>query len=233
MASGWARSLDVCGGQRVVSQGARLVARQAHAIWVQPHHISEPSPRRLHPVIVPCGGVGGRHKELLHTRRPRTRCRRRTHRRRQLSTSRAQSRGSNAEGESGRPQTSSICSNSRVRKRNWPGEISLRKARPIWAIPSGSFLREDASTLAKLMNAPWAVSGRRYACMPMSSIGPTCVRKSRLNSRGSVRLSAGAPQYGQPAPGSTWSARIRCLHSLQSTRGSEKFSTCPAARHTY
>ena len=36
----------------------------------------------------------------------------------------------------------SICSNSRIRNTKLPGEISLRKLLPIWAIPNGSFLRD-------------------------------------------------------------------------------------------
>ena len=55
----------------------------------------------------------------------------------------------------------SICSNSRVRKMKFPGVISLRKLRPIWAMPKGSFRRMAWSTLSKLTNMPWAVSGRR------------------------------------------------------------------------
>ena len=37
----------------------------------------------------------------------------------------------------------SICSNSRIRKTKLPGLISLRNDLPIWAIPNGSFLRDD------------------------------------------------------------------------------------------
>ena len=55
----------------------------------------------------------------------------------------------------------SICSNSRVRNTKLPGVISLRNDFPIWAIPNGGLLRLVRSTLAKLMNMPWAVSGRR------------------------------------------------------------------------
>jgi hypothetical protein len=43
----------------------------------------------------------------------------------------------------------------------FPGVISFRKLRPIWAIPKGSFRRIAWSTLSKLTNIPWAVSGRR------------------------------------------------------------------------
>ena len=55
----------------------------------------------------------------------------------------------------------SICSNSRIRKTKLPGLISLRNDLPIWAIPNGSFLRDDCRTFLKLTYEPWAVSGRR------------------------------------------------------------------------
>ena len=55
----------------------------------------------------------------------------------------------------------SICSNSRVRKMKLPGVISLRNDRPVCAMPKGSFSRMDWSTLSKLTNIAWAVSGRR------------------------------------------------------------------------
>ena len=55
----------------------------------------------------------------------------------------------------------SICSNSRVRKTKFCGVISLRNDLPTWAIPKGGFFRVVWSTLAKLVNMPWAVSGRR------------------------------------------------------------------------
>ena len=55
----------------------------------------------------------------------------------------------------------SICSNSRVRKTKFCGVISLRNDLPTWAMPNGGFLRVVWRTLAKLMNIPWAVSGRR------------------------------------------------------------------------
>ena len=55
----------------------------------------------------------------------------------------------------------SICSNSRIRKTKLPGLISLRNDLPIWAIPNGSFLRDDCWTFLKLTYEPWAVSGRR------------------------------------------------------------------------
>ena len=55
----------------------------------------------------------------------------------------------------------SICSNSRVRKIQFCGVISLRNALPTWAMPNGGFLRVVCSTLEKLANMPCAVSGRR------------------------------------------------------------------------
>ena len=55
----------------------------------------------------------------------------------------------------------SICSNSRVRNTKLPGVISFRNDFPIWAIPNGGRFRLVLSTLAKLMNMPCAVSGRR------------------------------------------------------------------------
>ena len=61
----------------------------------------------------------------------------------------------------GQKNSISLCSNSRVRKMNWPGVISLRKALPIWAMPNGGFMRAVRTTLAKLTKMPWAVSGRR------------------------------------------------------------------------
>ena len=55
----------------------------------------------------------------------------------------------------------SICSNSRVRKIQFCGVISLRKLLPTWAMPNGGLRRVELSTLLKLMNMPCAVSGRR------------------------------------------------------------------------
>ncbi len=61
----------------------------------------------------------------------------------------------------GTKNSSSICSNSRVRNTKLPGVISLRNDLPIWAIPNGGRLRELCSTLRKLTKWPCAVSGRR------------------------------------------------------------------------
>ena len=57
--------------------------------------------------------------------------------------------------------SSSICSNSRVRKMKLPGVISLRNDLPIWPMPNGGFMREACSTFAKFVKMPCAVSGRR------------------------------------------------------------------------
>jgi hypothetical protein len=61
----------------------------------------------------------------------------------------------------GTKNSSSICSNSRVRNTKFWGVISLRNDLPTWAMPNGGFLRLVFNTLAKLVNMPWAVSGRR------------------------------------------------------------------------
>ena len=72
----------------------------------------------------------------------------------------------------GTKNSSSICSNSRVRKMKLPGVISLRKLLPTWAMPNGGFLRLVCSTLTKLTNMPCAVSGRMYTSAPEPSTGP-------------------------------------------------------------
>ena len=86
----------------------------------------------------------------------------------------------------GTKNSSSICSNSRVRKTKLPGVISLRKDLPTWAMPNGGFFRVDCSTLAKFTNMPCAVSGRRYATAPSSSTGPAWVLNIRLKARAGV-----------------------------------------------
>ena len=53
----------------------------------------------------------------------------------------------------------SICSNSRTRKRKFPGVISLRKLLPICAMPNGGLTRSDDVTFLKLTKMPCAVSG--------------------------------------------------------------------------
>jgi hypothetical protein len=61
----------------------------------------------------------------------------------------------------GTKYSSSICSNSRVRKTKFPGVISLRNDFPVWAMPNGGFLRAVVMTFRKFTNMPWAVSGRK------------------------------------------------------------------------
>ena len=87
----------------------------------------------------------------------------------------------------------------------FPGVISLRKLRPIWAIPKGSFRRIACSTFSKLTNMPCAVSGRRYVTAASSSTGPRNVFSIMLNWRGSV---------SSPFPHSGQSVRApQCLHA--------------------
>ena len=131
----------------------------------------------------------------------------------------------------GTKNSSSICSNSRVRKIQFCGVISLRKLLPTWAMPNGGFLREVCSTWLKLVNMPCAVSGRRYASAPEPSTGPAWVLNIRLNSRASVKLPV-EPQFGQTSGSSSLSSRKRCLHSVQSTSGSVKLARWPEACHT-
>ena len=85
----------------------------------------------------------------------------------------------------------SICSNSRVRKRKFPGVISLRNDLPICAMPNGGLRRASCATFLKLTKMPCAVSGRRYASDEVSSTAPRCVESMRLNWRGSVRSHSG------------------------------------------
>ena len=77
--------------------------------------------------------------------------------------------------------SSSICSNSRVRKVKLPGVISLRKDLPTWHTPKGSFFRVVRWTFWKLTKMPWAVSGRRYTVFFASSVTPWKVLNIRLN----------------------------------------------------
>jgi hypothetical protein len=77
--------------------------------------------------------------------------------------------------------SSSICSNSRVRKMKLPGVISLRKDLPIWQMPNGSLRRVVRWTLRKFTKMPWAVSGRRYTVFFASSVTPWKVLNIRLN----------------------------------------------------
>nr|QEO74454.1 hypothetical protein [uncultured bacterium] len=61
----------------------------------------------------------------------------------------------------GTKNSSSICSNSRVRNTKLPGVISFRNDLPTWAMPNGGRFRDVVSTFMKLTNMPCAVSGRR------------------------------------------------------------------------
>ncbi len=124
-----------------------------------------------------------------------------------------------------------------MRKRKFPGVISLRKLLPICAIPNGGLTRIDEVTFLKFTKMPCAVSGRRYARDASSRTGPTYVSNIKLNSRGSVRSQAvnspGCFDGLRPhALVSRWSARNRSLHVRQSTSGSEKPATCPEATQT-
>ena len=88
----------------------------------------------------------------------------------------------------------------------FPGVISLRKLRPIWAMPKGSFRRIACTTFSKLTNMPWAVSGRRYVTAAASSTGPRNVFSIMLNCRGSV--SSPLPHTGQ-----SFRCVPQCLHA--------------------
>ncbi len=66
-----------------------------------------------------------------------------------------------SDSSGGTKNSSSIWSNSRVRKIQFCGVISFLNDLPICAIPNGGFLRDVWSTCAKLVNIPCAVSGRR------------------------------------------------------------------------
>ncbi len=123
-----------------------------------------------------------------------------------------------------------------------PGVISLRNALPICAMPKGGLRRAIWATFLKLMKMPCAVSGRRYASMPVSSSAPIRVLNMRLNCRGSVRSQSGVspgrllglrPQRTSSCSGSArWSARNRSLQVRQSTSGSANPVTWPEASHT-
>src|SRR3954451_13216436 len=110
----------------------------------------------------------------------------------------------------GTKNSSSICSNSRVRNTKFPGVISLRNDLPIWAIPNGGFLRDVSITVLQLTNMPCAVSGRRYATDAESSTGPTFVLNMRLKLRASVSVPFW-PQFGHTSSEFRWSARNRSL----------------------
>src|SRR5688572_2290303 len=133
-----------------------------------------------------------------------------------------------ADSAGGTKNSISICSNSRVRKIQFCGVISLRKLLPTCAIPNGGFLRVELSTLEKLTNIPCAVSGLRYATAPASSTGPALVLNIRLNWRGSVNVPC-LPQLGQVFGSSSLSRRKRFLQLVQSTSGSLKLARWPEA----
>src|SRR3989304_714591 len=54
----------------------------------------------------------------------------------------------------------SICSNSRSRKMKLPGVISLRKERPIWAMPKGSLRRGGGGEVSWVYETGRGVLGR-------------------------------------------------------------------------
>ena len=91
--------------------------------------------------------------------------------------------------------SSSICSNSRVRKVKLPGVISLRKDLPTWQTPNGTFLRVVRWMFWKLTKMPCAVSGRRYRVAAESSVTPWKVLNIRLNWRMFVKFLL--PHFGQ------------------------------------
>ena len=74
-----------------------------------------------------------------------------------------------------------------MRKRKFPGVISLRKLLPICAMPNGGLTRIESVTFLKLTKMPCAVSGRRNAAEPSSFTGPIDVSNIRLKLRASVR----------------------------------------------
>ena len=101
----------------------------------------------------------------------------------------------------------------------------------------------EVTTLAKLTNMPWAVSGRRWTMFSSERTGPMWVSNMRLNMRGGVSFPAhsgqtgSAPEWGSgdwvPASAGTteglassWSSRQRRWQTTHSTSGSVKLSTC-------
>ena len=77
--------------------------------------------------------------------------------------------------------SSSNCSNSRVRNVKLPGVISLRKLLPTCAIPNGTRLRIERCTFLKLTKIPCAVSGRKKISLREDSVTPWNVLNMRLN----------------------------------------------------
>ena len=88
-----------------------------------------------------------------------------------------------------------------------PGVISLRKDLPIWHTPKGNFRRVVRWMAGKLTKMPWAVSGRRYTSLAVSSVTPWWVLNIRLNLRMSVKSLL--PQPGQ----GTWLSRMNATSS--------------------
>ena len=150
--------------------------------------------------------------------------------------------------------SNSICSNSRILNRKFPGVISFLNDLPTWPIPIGSFLLVVLNTFLKFTNIPCAVSGLKYNSDFVSSVTPWNVLNIKLNFLIGVKLLA--PQSGhlmllscikstifssdQPSTTSSLlfsfsqssinlSALCLVLHSLQSIRGSLKPPTCPEA----
>jgi len=117
----------------------------------------------------------------------------------------------------------SICSNSRTLKMKFRGAISFLNAFPTWAIPNGSFNLALSWTNLKFVKISCAVSGRRYASVESSSIGPTCVVNIGTNFPFD---SSSLPHLSQTAVGNSDSSTLNLfLHFLQTTATSVKFST--------
>ena len=87
------------------------------------------------------------------------------------------------------------------------GVISLRKDLPIWHTPKGQLPAGGALDGGKLTKMPWAVSGRRYTSLAVSSVTPWKVLNIRLNLRMSVKSLL--PQPGQ----GTWLSRMNATSS--------------------
>ena len=111
------------------------------------------------------------------------------------------------------------------------GAISFLNALPAWAIPNGSFILAFSWTSLKFVKISWAVSGRRYASVESSSIGPTCVVNIGLNFPFD---STSFPHLSHFAVASSCSSTLNLfLHFLQMTATSVKFSTWPDASQTF
>ena len=146
--------------------------------------------------------------------------------------------------------SSSICSNSRVRKVKLPGVISLRKDLPIWhdaegqLLPGGALdvLEVDEDALCRLRTQVHgvlrvlgdALEGLEHQ-VELTDVGPVVLAAGGAGDvvlldevlhlgSGSARPRTCAGQSCSRAHQSSMSlsARKRSLHSLQSIRGSEK-----------